>query len=566
MGIYWASRLPQKGGYHTGIPVKARVARFGKFKHLALILTLGIGAFATGESKAGSMNDVFAGIAMRVPEFAGMHVDPEHDVLYVHLRNGNPGKAHAVAAELRTAFGSHRFQQTRVEVLPATFSFSELKQWHDSVSMNVLPQSGVVFSGIDHAENRLVIGLENSKVRSLVEHQLAGLGLPREAVSFMETGRVELLQKTSLNEFNRPLVGGLEIARNIPGPEAPVCTLGFIAKRAGILGFVTASHCSRREGAVDDKVEDAYGQPRPDPFYPIGVEKVDPPFRGCHCLFFGHLCLNSCRQSDSAFIALDPNVKADQGAIARSDSWESDSVYQVSTKWDGSRFEITGETYPTIGDDVTKVGRTTGRTDGHMLFYADFNVDLPWLLPPLSDVPPGTRILKDQGVTTLSSDHGDSGAPIIGGTSLAGILWGSLGGVGPFSLSVFSPIGGVQADLGRLTFVTNPNADLVAASPPGSVQFCKQVGDQRRIVIRVENLGGAFAPASITRVDIAPFASFDIPVIGIPPGGFRDLDPIALPSGCGPDCDFSITVDRYDSVDEGPAGEANNTAFGGCVG
>jgi hypothetical protein len=109
-------------------------------------------------------------------------------------------------------------------------------------------------------------------------------------------------------------------------------------------------------------------------------------------------------------------------------------------------------------------------------------------------------------------------------------------------------------------------ADLIPISPPGSVQYCKSINGKLQVVIRVENQGGAFAPASITRVDFRPLPSVYMPTAGVRPGGIVDLDPIGLPPGCGHDCAFTITVDSTDTVDEGPAGEANNIAVGNCPG
>jgi hypothetical protein len=110
-------------------------------------------------------------------------------------------------------------------------------------------------------------------------------------------------------------------------------------------------------------------------------------------------------------------------------------------------------------------------------------------------------------------------------------------------------------------------ADLVASSPPGSVAFCKEdPNDRRRLVdFRVTNNGSRFAPAFITRVDFFRFGPRDISMAGLRPGEFRDADPITPPQGCfDPDCNFSISVDSQNSVDE--TNEANNGGAGNCVG
>lgn len=63
------------------------------------------------------------------------------------------------------------------------------KEWFDRMSiLHHLPE--VTMSDIDDAKNRLTIGLEkmDAEAVSLVEHELARLGIPREAVILEETG------------------------------------------------------------------------------------------------------------------------------------------------------------------------------------------------------------------------------------------------------------------------------------------------------------------------------------------------------------------------------------------
>jgi hypothetical protein len=438
---------------------------------------------------------------------------------------------------------------------------SELKAWHDDMAVHVLQQPGVVFTGIDHAKNRLVIGVENSNVRSLVEHQVAGLGVPREAVNFMEAGPIELTTPSTLQDPQSPLVGGLEIGYGKQHADGtfPVCTLGFIAKREGVLGFVTASHCSSKRSIADGTV---YTQPAGG--FRIGAETFDPGFHGCRCLIPGHLCAFRCRYSDSNFSRLSSLVPADLGEIAAPSPTQG-----IPTAWNGTTFSISagagegvGEGDPFVGEPVILVGRTSGLQDGHVL--------LTGLTIPVEQ--PSRHLLENQVLATYSNAQGDSGGPVVDGfffTILEGINWGRIGG-----WSLFSTIRGIQSDLGPLTFVApdaqpNPNADLVPVSPPGVTQFCKVVGGQRSVAVRVSNLGGGFASNSITRVtfpDTLPDPlNVPVPTQSLVKGQSVDLPLIAIPVGCGHDCNFVITVDSLGQVDEGSAGEANNTAVATCT-
>src|SRR6266545_8245754 len=73
--------------------------------------------------------------------------------------------------------------------------------------------------------------------------------------------------------------------------------------------------------------------------------------------------------------------------------------------------------------------------------------------------------------------------------------------------------------------------------------FCRR-DDQGRLIITVENQGGADADACTTRVDFSPHGSVDVPTPPIAAGASVDLPPVTIPPGCfDPDCNFRITVD-----------------------
>jgi hypothetical protein len=528
-----------------------KATRFGRLIRLGLILVLGTCTLAFGTSQAAGVNDLFAAVAMRVPAFAGIHVDEQQDTVYVHLRNGTPAMAQAILAELSIALEHQDLLQRRVQVVPATFGFSQLKSWHDQMAMDVLQHSGVTFIGIDHANNWLVIGVENSAVRSSVEPELASLRVPREAVNFMETGGPIEFNST-LRDLRRPVVGGIEI-----GTPFAFCSLGFNAQRLGVAGFVTASHCSNTDDIPPCKIGTVFTQPD-DGVNRIGVETVRSKPHGCFCLAFGHLCAFNCITSDSAFVKLDRPTSAALGLIARPE--EADGITAV---WDGvSMFRLVGGRTPIIGDSVKRVGRTTGRKSGHVILAAT--------VPVIKSFPfKGRILLEDQIFATYISVEGDSGGPVIhitgDGTDdalLEGIHWGFLPGV---ILSFFSPISSVQREIGPLTFMANSNPDLVAVSPPST--FCTDVGGRLRVAVSVGNVGGADARASITRVDFSPFGSLDVPTDRISQGGSVSLpliDPTSLGAcASGRDCTFLITVDANNDVDEGP-GETNNTTAVSC--
>ena len=98
---------------------------------------------------------------------------------------------------------------------------------------------------------------------------------------------------------------------------------------------------------------------------------------------------------------------------------------------------------------------------------------------------------------------------------------------------------------------------------PGPVGFCRLDGNGK-LVIRVRNQGAVEAPASITKIEFSPGGVFLLETPAIPASGSVDLGPFNFPAGCSdPDCDFTITVDFNNQVNE--SNEGNNIAPGRCV-
>jgi len=375
-------------------------------------------------SRAGSeltFDDQLADVAKSVPGFGGMFIS-EDGALELLLLEGT--QASLAENAISAVFQLDAVPRGKVRVRPAQYGFVQLKQWHDAVSTDVLSLNGVVFTDLDESKNRLRIGVENSGMQKAVENKLAVSGVPQEAVIIEVTDPVRL--ETSLRDRHRPLVGGLQI--NFGNF---LCTLGFIANRQGIRGFVTNSHCTNVQGGVEGTVyhqHTASGTTNR-----VGRELADPTY------FTGGVCPagRRCRRSDAAFVRVPhpsgPATTSTLGRIARPNLG--------SFAWNGANlFSIVGTGNPLMGASVTKVGRTTGRTRGTVnLTCTNFNVS-------------GTNITQlCQARASYLSSPGDSGSPVFGIVSsvsntarLRGIHWGSGG--------VFSPIGNITlaSELGAL--------------------------------------------------------------------------------------------------------------------
>jgi hypothetical protein len=284
--------------------------------------------------------------------------------------------------------------------------------------------AGVVFTDADETTGRLVVGVMDRGVEGLIRARLPELAVASQLVDIVEADPIFAV--ATLRDRHRPVIAGVQIRFS-----QFVCSVGYPALRDGVLGFVTASHCSDRQGTVDGT---SYYQPLnqvANEF--IGTEIADPAYvRNLNGCPRGR----KCRFSDANFSQGGPGVEFSLGTIARTTGANNRSL-----EIDGE-FTIAGETTATVGSTASKVGRTTGWTRGTV-----------------------TRTCTDTGVSgtnvvLLCQDFvestvqivagGDSGSPTFqerGGNSvmLLGNLWG---GNASGTLFVYSRVGYVRQELG----------------------------------------------------------------------------------------------------------------------
>lgn len=112
--------------------------------------------------------------------------------------------------------------------------------------------------------------------------------------------------------------------------------------------------------------------------------------------------------------------------------------------------------------------------------------------------------------------------------------------------------------------------DLIPFKPPGLSGpdgLCNLSGDREspKLGVSVENIGDGESPASMTTIEFFPGGSVQLQTPALPGGESIDLMPVAIPLECfNPDCDFKITVDWRNEVNES-GGEGNNEADGRCL-
>lgn len=363
-----------------------------------------------------------------VPTFGGAYLDKDGSTLYVWLTRPTVDGALRSRNALATAIGPQVVGDGTPDpiVHRADYTFAQLKDWHDAMTA-LLALPGVTMMDIDERANRLMVAVEDSgRDGPAVTAGLARLGVPRAAVTLAQSGPVT----PTLGDRTRPLRAGTQIQST-----RGLCTLGFVAQRAGVTGFVTNSHCSATNGVVDSG---RYWQPTipADASDAVGVETVDPAF------FTDHPSCpvgRRCRNSDANFVATLSGVGIGQGQIARPP--------MGSTNWNGTdTFRVTAIGGTRLTDTVQKVGRSTGRTTGTVT--ADC----------IDTNPANTNItLFCQDMASYQVNDGDSGSPVFVVTnaitntvSLVGIHWG-ITSVGGAVRGLYSPFTGVESELGNLS-------------------------------------------------------------------------------------------------------------------
>ncbi len=311
-----------------------------------------------------------------LPGFGGLFID--HGVPTVYLTDL---RQQGLAEQLLGGFARAR-GATGIRVLAGRFAYGDLDKWFQQVSNEAFAQGSVVFVDLDEAANRVLVGVEPGASHANIHALAARLGVPAEALS-------------------------------------------------GQASFVTASHCTDRQGGVEGTL---YYQPLASTANSfIGTEVADPKyFRN------GGVCPHGrkCRYSDASRAAYASGVPFALGGIAATTGPNDGSVTIA-----GPTLTINGNGGEVAGDVANKIGRTTGWTQG-IITNTCVNTGVS-----------GSNIVQlCQNFVSAGVGGGDSGSDVFlqsgGGVRLLGVLWGGNSAGTQF---VYSPIANVEQELGPLT-------------------------------------------------------------------------------------------------------------------
>lgn len=302
-------------------------------------------------------------------------------------------------------------------------------QAFERASPAVMEIAGTVFADHDEERGKVVVGIENMGIARAVEQVLQRSGVE---VSDYEVRLVPAIHFVSgLRDTWRPTRAGVQI-----NFTRYVCSLGFNVSDGSEESFITASHCTRRQGGVEGT---EYWQPsRTLEPTAVAIEVEDP--------VYGYLtgCSKGkvCRYSDASRARYQNGVTGAR-VVAQTDGINNGSL--VVTGSINVLGKSTATTFST-GTLVNKIGRTTGWTRGAVTnSCATVNVS-------------GSKVqllcqtlVQDAGGAILVGG-GDSGSGVwtgsASGATAVGLLWG---GSGDGRLFVFSPFAGVERELGVLT-------------------------------------------------------------------------------------------------------------------
>jgi len=438
-------------------------------------------------------------------EYVGLRKSEEKAVYLTFAKGANLDAAANLAREVWVKTAGEGRDLPHFEFVPAAANAEELKGAFEMLR-DVLTLKDVVFLDLDEACGCISIGVATKEPSPEIASFIKQRGVNSRWVKTVVTPVVR--QTQMLTSRIRPTMGGLQI-RN----WTSICTLGLptYSWRMQAYGILTASHCTEGPLGGSQPTDIAQGLFL---FDNIAHETLDRP------LFNNAADANCpvgrmCRYSDAAFANYNHPTFGITGRVTRPASvcvaaGPACSV-SVTRNTDDIRM-LWGISGLFVGINVDKVGRTSGWTRGPITrTCTDFNVSGTDAMGAIFDT--GVTMLC-QTEAAATSMPGDSGGPVfefhptVGGGSFAGILWG---GAFDSTTFVFSPIDGIQRDLG--TFVYNQegvsgtwysNGQFYTSNvddelsviiernvvPADQVEFVLQAGTQvfdRKEIVLVEN-------------------------------------------------------------------------------
>jgi hypothetical protein len=363
-----------------------------------------------------TLDQEFAAIAQRAPGFAGMFFDQSGDVV---ISVAGPVDSAGLVASIALAEGGSLVRPRKgTRGLPnlrfrsVEYDYRTLVTWKQLL-WSTLEGQPITLVDIDEVRNRLRIGLSDMSAAPAVTRRLESVGIPAAALIIEFAAPAELTE--TVRDRFRPVPGAVQVQE---GVYLRFCTITANAITDLGPGFVTSSHCTWRYGGVYDGTtfhQNVYYDPAG--FEAADGELLQPGTPSCPSTV-GDRVVTGCRYSDAAFI-LYSGVSGQQGTIAR-----TLGIFPLAINPNHPRFLLNEPPlgFLIVGDEVHKIGRTTGWTTGQVTSTcfdaAPGNIVSEGVLR--------TYVLLCQYQASYGNQGGDSGAPVFtwDGTSDFVDLWG----------------------------------------------------------------------------------------------------------------------------------------------
>lgn len=323
------------------------------------------------------------------------------------------------------------------------FGFALLHAARDSYLKNAPPKN-VASVDVDERRNRVVIGVMNEDTTAVVRH-VKSIGLPREVFIVERDNPPPPL--SLFIDAQRPVVAGLGIIFFGSSGGLNQCSLAWnVYRRNGavvdssVRYFMTASHCSTTFGVGSLESTSFYQGVPGLSSDSLGKESFDPaPFTGGTCPSGWQ-----CRYSDAQLGRYSASILWRHGGAAVGNFAPPPAFPTYS-------FYVTAPTGGIAQSSFWAVGSMSGSKGGGVLKKTCY--DRAWA--PM----PHNIWMKCQYQVDLPAYQGDSGGIIYYPEQYwpavvpVGLRWA--GDLVNGGRSDFSPIGGIEQDLGQLQFLTS---------------------------------------------------------------------------------------------------------------
>jgi hypothetical protein len=425
---------------------------------------------------ATSLSATDAALRSAFKEYVGLSRNSEGTVFLTLSKGANLDYAASLAREVWTKTAGEEGKLPNFEFVQAVATPEELNEARLKLR-DVLTIKGVVFLDLDEHCGCIVIGAVSKEVNSSIASFIKEHDVYASWVNIVQTP--EYRQTAALTDKFRPTMGGQQI-RTV----ANLCTLGLPVYSWDMHneGILTASHCT--QGPLGQNWgTDFYQGPASADF--IASESIDlglfddTKHPECPTRRF-------CRFSDAVYAHYGVPDAGIRGRISRPTNMCNWAAFPCLLTLDRPTDDIriafaTAGMF--AGMEVDKIGMTSGWTRGPITNTC-VDVNVVEVDASGMTIPTNITMLCQSLVATIAQP-GDSGAPVFeyftgyDAGNFAGILWGANLS---YSSMVFSPIDGIEKDLGNFTF---DQAGLDASFASDGDFFTSNVDD--RLTVKVEH-------------------------------------------------------------------------------